>query len=175
MIEKKIQASLRETNMFEEELLEIKDQLDSTLESTLRDIDDKLELLIEMLKNRIESVEQTVKQHYKKQGVFMKEAMNNLERRKQALKKLEDKVINVKDGVSSSAPANPGMAGKIERFEEEFIKINRSYDSPFHHFKHCVIGLNPQNAGHIFENIGSIKNPVVSSTSSNTYQYFITS
>lgn len=61
MVEKKIQASLRETSMFEEELFEIKDQLDSTLESTLRDIDDKLELLIEMLKNRIESVEQTVK------------------------------------------------------------------------------------------------------------------
>ena len=61
VVEKKIQASLRETSMFEEELFEIKDQLDSTLESTLRDIDDKLELLIEMLKNRIESVEQTVK------------------------------------------------------------------------------------------------------------------
>lgn len=32
---------------------------------------------------------------------------------------------------------------KIERIEEEFIQINRSYDSPFHQFKHCTVGLNP--------------------------------
>lgn len=32
---------------------------------------------------------------------------------------------------------------KMERFEEEFIGINRAYDSPFHQFKYCTVGLNP--------------------------------
>ena len=62
------------------------------LESQVIDIEDQCELLIEMLKNRVETIQQTVKQHYKKQGVYMKEAMNNLERRKKALNKLEEKV-----------------------------------------------------------------------------------
>jgi len=52
--------------MFEDELSDIKEQLDTNLESTVWDIDNKLELLIEMLKNRVETLEQTVKQHYKK-------------------------------------------------------------------------------------------------------------
>ena len=32
---------------------------------------------------------------------------------------------------------------KLDRLEEEFISINRAYDSPFHQFKHCTVGLNP--------------------------------
>jgi len=32
---------------------------------------------------------------------------------------------------------------KLERLEEEFIGINRAYDSPFHQFKQCTVGLNP--------------------------------
>ena len=47
--------------MFEEELLEIKEQLDTNLDSTLWDIDSKLDLLIEMLKNWVETIEQSVK------------------------------------------------------------------------------------------------------------------
>ena len=43
--------------MFEEELLEIKEQLETNLDSTLRDIDSKLDLLIEMLKNWVETIE----------------------------------------------------------------------------------------------------------------------
>ena len=52
--------------MFEEELNEIKDQLDTTQDNTMRDIEIKLDLLIEMLRNRIETIEQTARQHYKK-------------------------------------------------------------------------------------------------------------
>lgn len=37
--------------MFEEELGDIKDQLEANLDTTVRDIDSKLELLIEMLRN----------------------------------------------------------------------------------------------------------------------------
>lgn len=43
--------------MFEEELGDIKDQLDANLESTIWDIESKLELLIEMLWNRVETLE----------------------------------------------------------------------------------------------------------------------
>jgi hypothetical protein len=31
----------------------------------------------------------------------------------------------------------------MERLEEEFLHINKSFDSPFHQFKHCTVGLNP--------------------------------
>lgn len=47
--------------MFEEELTEIKEQLDANLDQTLIDIYSKLEILIEMLRNRVETIEQTVK------------------------------------------------------------------------------------------------------------------
>jgi len=43
--------------MFEDELSDIKEQLDTNLESTVWDIDNKLELLIEMLKNWVETLE----------------------------------------------------------------------------------------------------------------------
>ena len=122
-----------------------------------------------MLKNRVETIQQTVKQHYKKQGVYMKEAMNNLERRKKALNKLEEKVQEMQ----GTSPPNPSSSySKIERFEEEFVKINRSYESPFHNFKHCTVSINPQNAEQVFENIGTIKNPIVASNSSHSYQFF---
>lgn len=32
--------------------------------------------------------------------------------------------------------------------------------------------MNPQNAGQIFESLGSVKQPIVQSTFSNSYQYF---
>lgn len=121
-----------------------------------------------MLKNRIESLEQTVKQHYKKQNVHMKEALGNLDKRKKSLLKLDEKV---KEYLSQNLTTG-ALQSKIEWLEDEFIKINRSYDCPFHNFKHCQVTINPQNAGHIFESIGAVKNPIVASTSSNTYQYF---
>jgi len=43
--------------MFEDELSDIKEQLDTNLESTVWDIDNKLELLIEILKNWVETLE----------------------------------------------------------------------------------------------------------------------
>lgn len=63
----------------------------------------------------------------------MKEAMGNLERRKNALLKLEDRV---KELLCTSAVATPAVQTKIERIEEEFLKVNRAYDTPFHNFKH---------------------------------------
>ncbi len=72
--------------MFREELDDIQEQLETTHEQTTKDLEDKLELLYEMLKNRMETLEQNVSQHYKKQKVVMKEAQNNLEKRSSGLK-----------------------------------------------------------------------------------------
>jgi len=72
--------------MFREELDDIQEQLETTHEQTAKDLEDKLELLYEMLKNRMETLEQNVSQHYKKQKVVMKEAQNNLEKRSSGLK-----------------------------------------------------------------------------------------
>ena len=52
--------------MFEEELAEIYDQLKSVKASTLSELEEKLELLIEMLKNRKDTLAKAVKHHYKK-------------------------------------------------------------------------------------------------------------
>lgn len=71
---KKIDASTSETVMFEEELFEISEQLKSTKESTLSELEEKLELLIEMLKNRKDTLAKAVKHHYKKQEIFFMEA-----------------------------------------------------------------------------------------------------
>ena len=49
---KKIEASLKESEMFEEHILEIEEQLQNEKENTLSELDEKLELMIEMLKNR---------------------------------------------------------------------------------------------------------------------------
>lgn len=152
--------------MFTEELDEIKEKLEINRDQTIKDIEDKLELLIDMLKNRLESLAQNVTQHYKKQNVLMKEATNNLENRKGGLEKLQKKVVSM---LGSQAYNN---SYKLERLEEEFIDLNRSYNSSFHQFKHCSVNLNPQNAGQIFESLGSVKHPIVQSTFSNSYQYF---
>lgn len=85
-MQKKIDASTSESKMFREELDDIQEQLETTHEQTAKDLEDKLELLYEMLKNRMETLEQNVSQHYKKQKVVMKEAQNNLEKRSSGLK-----------------------------------------------------------------------------------------
>jgi N12 class adenine-specific DNA methylase len=110
--------------------------LNSSKDSTLSELDEKLELLIEMLKNRKSTLAKAVKHHYKKQEIFLMEAQKNTERRKQNLGKIKEKLQSL---IASSAQNE----SKLERFEEEFININRSYDSPFHQFKNCTIGLNP--------------------------------
>ena len=82
------------------------------------------------------------------------EAQKNIERRKNNLDKLNKKLVDViKGGIQNES--------KLERLEEEFININRSYDSPFHQFKHCTVGLNPQIANQMFESIGGLKYPMV--------------
>lgn len=52
--------------MFTEELGEIEEQLKGERENTLQELDEKLELLIEMLKNRKDTLAKSVKSHYKK-------------------------------------------------------------------------------------------------------------
>lgn len=89
---KKLEASSTETLMFEEELFEINDQLNSSKDSTLSELDEKLELLIEMLKNRKSTLGKAVKHHYKKQEIFLMEAQKNTERRKQNLGKIKEKL-----------------------------------------------------------------------------------
>ena len=130
VLQKKIDASTAETKMFNEELLDIKEQLETAQEQTCKDLENKLDLLYEMLKNRLEMLEQNVSQHYKKQNVLMKEAINNLDRRKLGLEKLSAKVsVMISTGVYNNS-------NKLERLEEEFIELNRSYNSSFHQFKH---------------------------------------
>lgn len=130
VLQKKIDASLAETKMFNEELDDIQEQLETTHEQTTKDLKDKLDLLYEMLKNRIETLEQNVTKHYKKQKVVMKEAQNNLDKRSSGLKKLSKKVTSM---LASGAYSHNN---KLERLEEEFLELNRSYNSSFHQFKH---------------------------------------
>lgn len=66
ILKKKIDASRGETDIFSDELAEIEDQLQSEKESTLSELDEKLEVLIEMLKNRKDTLAKQVKSHYKK-------------------------------------------------------------------------------------------------------------
>jgi len=84
--------------MFEEELNEIAEQLRSSKESTLSELDEKLELLIEMLKNRKDTLAKAVKHHYKKQEIFLLEAQKNIERRKNNLDKLNQKLQTLVKG-----------------------------------------------------------------------------
>jgi len=51
--------------------------------------------MIEMLKNRKDTLAKAVKQHYKKQDLFLMEAKKNVERRKANLVKVEQKVLNM--------------------------------------------------------------------------------
>jgi len=53
------------------------------------------------------------------------EAKKNVERRKNNLDKLSAKLHNVVEGKS-------GNESKLERLSEEFLNINRTFDSPFH-------------------------------------------
>jgi len=132
----------------------------------LSELDEKLELLIEMLKNRKDTLAKAVKHHYKKQEIFLLEAQKNIERRKNNLDKLNQKLQTL---IKSSGTQNES---KLERLEEEFIGINRAYDSPFHQFKQCTVGLNPQIVNSMFESIGSLKYPMVQFSNRNTYKYF---
>ena len=56
--------------------------------------------------------------------------------------------------------------------EEEFLNINKTFDSPFNQFKHCTVGLNPQIASQMFEQIGSLKHPVVKFSNKNNFKFF---
>lgn len=95
--------------------------------------------MIEMLKNRKDTLQKSVAGHYKKQDLFLMEAKKNVERRKNNLEKISQKLTNL------SEPKN-GNDHKFERLNEEFINTNKQFDSPFHQFKHCNINLNPQIA-----------------------------
>jgi len=107
-----------------------------------------------MLKNRKDTLAKAVKSHYKKQEIFLLEAQKNVERRNLNLNK-----INSKLQALIKAPTQ--SENKLERLEEEFIQINKTYDSPFHQFKHCTVGLNPQIVNQMFDTIGTLKYNVV--------------
>ena len=77
-------------------------------------MDEKLELLIEMLKNRKDTLSKSVKSHYKKQEIFLHEAQKKVERRSTNLGKIEQKLATL----TSAANQNEG---KLERLEEELI------------------------------------------------------
>ena len=110
----------------------------SEKESTISELEEKLEVLIEMLKNRKDTLAKQVKSHYKKQEIFLLEAQKNVDRRATNLTKLEHKL-------STLMKANPQNENKLERLEQEFISINKNYDAPFHQFKHCTVSLHPQS------------------------------
>ena len=78
--------------MFEEDITEIEEQLQQEQENTISELDEKLELMIEMLKNRKDTLAKAVKQHYKKQSIFLMEAKKNVERRKTNLTKVQQKL-----------------------------------------------------------------------------------
>lgn len=63
----------------------------------MSELDEKLELMIEMLKNRKDALAKAVKQHYKKQEIFLMEGKKNVERRKTNLNKLQNKLGNLKE------------------------------------------------------------------------------
>lgn len=145
ILQKKIDASLKETEMFEEHILEIEEQLEQEQENTLSELDEKLDLMIEMLKNRKDVLQKQVSGHYKKQDLLLMEAKKNIERRKNNLEKIGAKITNMTD-IKTNQNDN-----KIERLGEEFLNINKTFDSPFHQFKHCNVNLNPQIANQMFE------------------------
>ena len=93
------------------------------------------------------------------------EGKKNVERRKTNLTKLQNKLGGLKESQLQNE-------SKLERLEEEFISINKTFDSPFHQFKHCTVGLNPQIANQMFEQIGSLKYPVVQFSNKNTFKFF---
>ena len=125
VLQKKIDASMSETLTFEEELLDVHEQLERAREASLNQLDEKLDYLVEMLRHRIETLQQTVDRHYKKQNLSLKEALKNVERRKTSLERLSEKLNTI---MSSHIQTD----FKLDRLEEDFIQINRSYDCPFH-------------------------------------------
>lgn len=135
------------------------------MDNTLSELDEKLELMIEMLKNRKDTMSKAVVAHYKKQDIFLMEAKKNVERRKGNLQKLEGKLDGLVEGKSQNEY-------KLERLTDEFLNINRTFDSPFHQFKHCQVSLNPQIANQMFEQIGSLKYPVVQFSNKNAFKFF---
>ena len=56
------------------------------------------------------------------------EAKKNVDRRKANLSKIENKINAIQDGKVQSE-------SKIDRLSEEFVNINKTFDSPFHQFK----------------------------------------
>lgn len=118
-----------------------------------------------MLKNRKDTLQKAVKQHYKRQEIFLMEAKKNVERRKGNLYKVKSKINGLQEGKSQNE-------FKIERMNDEFLNINKQFDSPFHQFKHCTINLNPQIANQMFEQIGSLKYPMVQFSNKNTFKFF---
>ena len=58
----------------------------------MSELDEKLELLIEMLKNRKDTLAKSVKSHYKKQEIFLLEAQKKVERRETNLTKIDAKL-----------------------------------------------------------------------------------
>jgi hypothetical protein len=56
-------------------------------------------LLIEMLKNRKDTLSKSVKSHYKKQEIFLHEAQKKVERRETNLNKIETKLTNLTAGL----------------------------------------------------------------------------
>jgi hypothetical protein len=98
ILQKKIEASVAETQIFEEDIEEIEDLLKQEEENTVSELEEKLELMIEMLKNRKDSLAKAVKQHYKKQEIFILEAKKNVERRKVNLQKVFQKINSLPDG-----------------------------------------------------------------------------
>lgn len=70
----------------------------SEQENTLAELDEKLDLMVEMLKNRKDTLAKAVKQHYKKQEIFLMEAKKNVERRKTNLKKVQGKIAGLQEG-----------------------------------------------------------------------------
>lgn len=67
------------------------------------------------------------------------EGKKNVERRKANLTKLQNKITGLKETQVQNE-------NKMDRLEDEFAAINKTFDSPFHQFKHCTVSLNPQIA-----------------------------
>ena len=72
-----------------------------------------------MLKNRKDTLVRSVKQHYKKQEIFLMESKKNVERRKTHLMKVKNKIGDQLEGKAN-------YENKLERLEEEFTNINKA-------------------------------------------------
>ena len=120
--------------MFEDYVQEIEDQLQTNMENTIDELEEKQDLMIEMLKSRIESLANQTKAHYKKQELFLMEAKKNVERRKINLQKISKKMGDIEEQKHMN---------RLERLNDEFLNINRTFNSPFHQFKDCKVNLNP--------------------------------